>query len=941
MNPFVVYQIKVAVFLVAFYLLYRVLMRRETFYRLNRILLIGILVASFVLPQCVVTIHSSVSKAPVQEQLSEVSGELMPMWTVETIDEVAESVAVVEQPQANMAMPTIEYFVEESEPVAPVVAEATTPAFQWSWPLALAMLWVAGVLFMLVRLAVSTFNVWRIIRRGTLVANNGRVRIVTVDSPISAFSWMNVIVMSADDYASEARGMILAHEMAHVRLGHSADLLLVDLLSSVQWFNPVVYLLRGALQDVHEYQADNVVLEHGFDAKSYQYMILAEAVAVNGYYVTNNLNIRSLKNRITMMNRADSPFLKAFKVVYAPALVLMYLSATAVTVYDGKPELGNFTLEGYVTPGLRDVAYLVSISDENLSEVAETRKIEINDRKFTFTTNYNEPRLAKIQAIFENGENAGGIIPLLIVPDEQAHLKVKNGTYELTGESGFYQQYGYACDLIKNANLNGFNDRMPVIVKYFKEHLSEEGCVMAYLNSQAIPTQAILANMDSTVRNGRLRNVFDNQMYGVGFSKSDCQIPASVSGETSLDNLSIPMFNDPTMWKSIQEIKATDDFGIVSYQVKSWPLSYVYEENQAYPMDWLAKPNQQYLFRSTGGFEPTLTLLVAQSDTVNENIRRIPVIWMTDDSCHVEIGKNYYEITGKSPFYNQYADAVKYGKSVAGKKDATKKLTDYLKKNSDSQGAVMAFIANGFLSGDQISAIADNSVKNGYFKKLFDEGYLDKGFTSEALLQKEAEKEKNKNLQVLSIYAKNEFKGCSYKLHTYSLNAIYDDANSAPASSINMFGNNSSYVERCFLPTGLQLKVLVAQSDDVNENIARIPIIWMPNDSCHVEIGNDYYEITGNSPFYKQYADAVNFANSVAGKKDATELLTAYFVKNASSDGAVMAFIANGYLPANTIELMASKYVKKGKFKALFEGGYLSKGFLQESEANDNANAIK
>lgn len=78
MNPFVVYQIKVAIFLVAFYLLYRVLMRRETFYRLNRILLIGILVASFVLPQCVVTIHSSVSNEPVQEQLPAVSGELMP-----------------------------------------------------------------------------------------------------------------------------------------------------------------------------------------------------------------------------------------------------------------------------------------------------------------------------------------------------------------------------------------------------------------------------------------------------------------------------------------------------------------------------------------------------------------------------------------------------------------------------------------------------------------------------------------------------------------------------------------------------------------------------------------------------------------------------------------------------------------------------------------------
>ena len=138
--------------------------------------------------------------------------------------------------------------------------------------------------------------------------------------------------MSEEDYACGG-GTILVHEQAHQRLGHSWDLLLVDLLGCLQWFNPAMWLLRVELRAVHEYEADEQVLRCGVDAKDYQMLLIKKAVGGRWYSIANSLNHSNLKNRITMMLRKRSSRWARAKALYVLPLACLALGAFAQTSY--------------------------------------------------------------------------------------------------------------------------------------------------------------------------------------------------------------------------------------------------------------------------------------------------------------------------------------------------------------------------------------------------------------------------------------------------------------------------------------------------------------------------------------------------------------------------------------------------------------------------------
>ena len=331
-KAFLTYQFKVAMILVCFYLFYRLLMSKETFHKLNRFLLTSMLMVSFVLPFCVFTIHRYVpeealattvkQEIPQVESVMPAVSELLTEYDMNVSAE--ETVAPVLNSSENVA--------EVTDPVAPV---RNSKPFNWGL-IALAV-WFAGCIFHLSRTILSVLQVRRLIKVGREVSREDDIHVYVVEMSISPFSWMNNIVISREDYESLNRRVILDHEMTHVRLGHSYDLLMVDLLSAMQWFNPVTMMLRKDLQDVHEFQADGCVLRDGFDAREYQYMLLGKVASISGYSVTNHFKKQNLSNRINMMNRKDSKFARAFKALYAPLLMGLVIMSFAVTVYDCKP----------------------------------------------------------------------------------------------------------------------------------------------------------------------------------------------------------------------------------------------------------------------------------------------------------------------------------------------------------------------------------------------------------------------------------------------------------------------------------------------------------------------------------------------------------------------------------------------------------------------------
>ena len=289
MTDFFIYLSYSTLALAALYLLYKVLMSYETLHRLNRVLLLGFVVLSAVLPLC----------------------------RIEVVEE----------------LPAVEP-VEFVAPMADSVVYEVAESFNYTALLQMAFfaLFLLGVVVMIARLVISIMSVKRIIRSGEQQSLEGGVTLTIVDKPISPFSWFGHIVVSRADI-EQNRDIILTHEMAHIRLRHSWDVLAVDLALCFWWFNPAMWLLRRELQSLHEYQADDAVLNSGIDAQTYQLLLIKRAVGSRLHSVANCLNHSNLNKRITMMCKKTSSRWSAAKALLVLPLVAVSLAATATTVY--------------------------------------------------------------------------------------------------------------------------------------------------------------------------------------------------------------------------------------------------------------------------------------------------------------------------------------------------------------------------------------------------------------------------------------------------------------------------------------------------------------------------------------------------------------------------------------------------------------------------------
>ena len=287
MTDFLIYDLKVAALIAVFYMFYRLLLSRETFHRLNRVMLLSTAMASFVLPLCVITLHRTV---------------VMPMPEIET----GVATAVVE------------------------AAEEQTP---W-WEIALPVVFFAGMAVTLGHTLMSIVRVILLIHRSEKhPKEDGTTVCVTGNTTLPPFSWMHYIVMNRSDY-EEQDAAILAHERAHIRLRHSWDVLFADLLTALQWFNPAMWMLRADLRAIHEYEADRAVLSQGIDAHQYQYLLITKAAGIGGYSIANGISHSTLKNRINMMLHKQSKPKNYLKLLALLPVVGIVLAANARSVTD-------------------------------------------------------------------------------------------------------------------------------------------------------------------------------------------------------------------------------------------------------------------------------------------------------------------------------------------------------------------------------------------------------------------------------------------------------------------------------------------------------------------------------------------------------------------------------------------------------------------------------
>ena len=271
MGAFLFYLLKSGCCLVIFYIFFKLMMSRSTFFRFNRITLLVGLSGCTLLPLIELT-------------TTEETFLHTPLYA---IHEILQS---TEQVMSNPEEPGNEI----------LLSEKNTEISSLNWiPVTLGTIYGAGTLLTFVWLSVSTCRLAQLIRMSEK-KRYGNYILVIPRQPIASFSWGRYIVVSASDYSRQSEEVLL-HEMMHLRNHHTLDLLFMQIFLLVHWFNPVIWLLKRELQEIHEFEADNGVINTGIDATKYQLLLVKKAVGTRLYSMANGFNHSKLKKRITMM----------------------------------------------------------------------------------------------------------------------------------------------------------------------------------------------------------------------------------------------------------------------------------------------------------------------------------------------------------------------------------------------------------------------------------------------------------------------------------------------------------------------------------------------------------------------------------------------------------------------------------------------------------------
>ena len=336
MGIFFVYILKSSVCLVVFYLFYRLLLSRETFHRFNRVALLSILLLSCLLPLVEVTVEE---QTEVHQTMMTLEQWLMladMMNTADTTDLQAEEVTV-------------------------------------TWIQVALLVYLAGILLFALRNGYSLLKLGGLLKSGRkenlskYIDGGEKVTLIVHDRDIAPFSWMKCIVISEKDLDENARE-ILIHELAHIQNRHSWDLLVADICIFFQWFNPASWLLKQELQNIHEYEADETVIEKGVDAKQYQLLLIKKAVGTRLYSMANSFNHSKLKKRITMMLKEKSNPWAKLKYLY-----ILPVAAIAVTAF-ARPEISETAEE------------ISAVKVNDLTAIVEAKAIKSTEESVQIST---------------------------------------------------------------------------------------------------------------------------------------------------------------------------------------------------------------------------------------------------------------------------------------------------------------------------------------------------------------------------------------------------------------------------------------------------------------------------------------------------------------------------------------------------------------------------
>jgi TonB family protein len=298
MNFFIIYMVKIAFYLAAFYLVYSLFLKSDTTYVRNRAYILLSVFVSILLP-----FISFTTQKPLDDQLF---GKLLSEVTIRISKSSAET------------------------------------TFDGPLPL-IFTIYISGVILFIFKLVIDFSNLlWLIVRRKK--TGSRIIRFQGLNT--SAFSAMGYIFINTR-LSPEDAGEIINHEKNHLKQNHYLDIIFIELVTSFQWFNPFIYLFNRELRALHEYQADNDCLSAGIPIVNYQSLLLSQVFRSGALKLTNSFSNPSLlRKRMIMMTKKRSSQLTWTKMLLViPVAGIVFLTVSAKPVSSMPPPPPPQTVE--------------------------------------------------------------------------------------------------------------------------------------------------------------------------------------------------------------------------------------------------------------------------------------------------------------------------------------------------------------------------------------------------------------------------------------------------------------------------------------------------------------------------------------------------------------------------------------------------------------------
>ncbi len=290
MNSAVNFILESGVSLSLLALIYVLFLRKETFFKLNRFFLLGAILFSVLLPFLKFRIFT-----PQPVMLAEI--------TVTPYNNLLEAVTIYSHDLSG----TVEHAILTTNSI--IVA------------------YLIGVAFFLTLFLFRVAQLVFIIRKNR-VRYLDEFKLVVIDKEVSPFSFLDYVFVSRSLQKNEGYDRMIAHELEHVKQGHTIDVLILELLTVFQWFNPFMWMLRRAIRENHEFLADQAVLSSGVNRGYYKKLLLNQFLG-NQLVIANNFNYSLTKNRIKMMSKIKSSKFAIAKISLGLVVAAMLVVAFA------------------------------------------------------------------------------------------------------------------------------------------------------------------------------------------------------------------------------------------------------------------------------------------------------------------------------------------------------------------------------------------------------------------------------------------------------------------------------------------------------------------------------------------------------------------------------------------------------------------------------------